>query len=126
MTDGRPKYSLIPNRRQFVDAGDRQGAVANGEADPFGRTGADVAGGEDAGNRRFQRAGLAVGQRPSAGAQGVDAGQDVAERDRGPSVSGSQEQPGSAPMKTKAAEMGKSFGGRSVLVAVAVGIEGAE
>ena len=58
---------LLADGRQFVDAGDGEGPVADGEADALGRAGADVAGGEDAGEGGFQRTRLAVGQGPAAG-----------------------------------------------------------
>jgi hypothetical protein len=73
------RFSLSPNRRQFVNARDGEGAVADGKADAFGGTGADVAGGEDSGEGGFEGAGFAVFQGPSAAAEGVDAGEDVAE-----------------------------------------------
>ncbi len=72
-------FALTANRRQFVNAGHRQRSVSHGEADALGGTRADVAGGEDAGDGGFQRARLAILQRPTARSQGVDAGQDITE-----------------------------------------------
>src|SRR5712672_264887 len=71
--------ALVADSDESVDAGDGQGAVADGEADALGRASADVAGGEDSGDGGFQRAGLAIFERPLAGAKGVGAGEDVAE-----------------------------------------------
>src|SRR3954454_18894903 len=60
-------------------AGDRQRAIAYGEADSSCRTRAHVAPGEDAWDRCLQRAGFAVGQGPVAALGDVGAGEEVAE-----------------------------------------------
>ena len=62
-----------------MNAGHREGAVADGKADPFGGTGANVAGGEDSRDGGFQRTWLTVLQRPVTGLLGVDTGQDISQ-----------------------------------------------
>src|SRR5262245_41353737 len=59
--------------------GDRERAVANGEAHPFGGAGANVAGGQDAWDRGFEWARGAVFERPASRSLGVDAGEHVTE-----------------------------------------------
>ena len=62
-----------------MGAGDGEGAVAYGEADALGGAGADIAGSHDSGEGGFEGAGFAVFEGPAAGAEGIDAGEDVAE-----------------------------------------------
>jgi hypothetical protein len=54
---GSPVFLSRLNRRQFVNARDGEGAVADGKADAFDGTGADVAGGEDSEDRASQNKG---------------------------------------------------------------------
>src|SRR4030095_15891035 len=68
--------------------------------------GADVTCRENSGNGGFQWAWLAVTQRPKAGLQRIDTGEDRPNLSRA-TVSGNQEHPGSAPMKTNTAEIDK-------------------
>ena len=65
-------------REHPVRASDRQGAVADGKRDPFGRSAPDVSRGEDPRARGLDKTGFAVGQRPAVGFRGIGPGQDEA------------------------------------------------
>jgi len=62
-----------------MHASHSEGPIDDGESDALGRTGADIAGREDDWNRGLQRAKLAAGERPPAGAQCICSRQDVAQ-----------------------------------------------
>ena len=62
-----------------MNAGHREGTIADGKADAFGGTGANVARSQNSGDGGFQRTWLTVLQRPVAGPQGVDTGQDISQ-----------------------------------------------
>ena len=64
---------------EAVGAGDGERAVADGEADALGGSGADITGGEHARDGGFERAGVAVGEGPESGVFGIGAGEEVAE-----------------------------------------------
>src|SRR3954452_5666400 len=60
---GTGKDNKISHAAPAVEAGDGQGAIADREADAFGRAQSHIAAGEHARQARLQRARLAVAQR---------------------------------------------------------------